>query len=199
MYKVFYNHKPIFLTTQLVEFSSETPFLFIKYTSADKILQALKSKKTKAVYLYHPKQKKLEKHFRKYFPEVVAAGGLVEHKNGKLLFIYRNNQWDLPKGRVEGKETIPVAAVREVEEETGVGDLILQKPLLETFHLFKRNGKYKLKRTHWYKMTTTYEGPVVPQIDEGIQKVVWVDPKKVPKLLKKGYANISLLFENGLV
>lgn len=198
MYKVFYNHKPIYLTTQIQEFSDNTPFLFIKYTTAEKILGALKSKKTKALYLYHPKPKKLQKHFLKHFPEVVAAGGLVEHKNGKLLFIYRNDKWDLPKGRVEGKETIPVAAIREVEEETGVADLILQKPLMETFHLFRRNGKYKLKRTHWYQMTTTYNGVLAPQVEEGIKRAVWVPKDEVSRLLENAYANIALIFEEAL-
>jgi len=199
MYKVFYNHKPIYLTTRKENFNDETPFLFIKYTSTEKILKALNSKKTKALYLYHPKKVKLQKHFLKYFPEVVAAGGLVEHKNGKLLFIYRNNQWDLPKGRVEGKETIPIAAVREVEEETGVADLILQKPLTETFHIYKGNGKYKLKKTYWFKLTTTYNGALVPQLEEGIKKAIWVAPEEVPSLLKNAYPNIVLIFEKGLV
>ena len=46
----------------------------------------------------------------KKFPIIQAAGGLVERTDGKLLFIFRNDKWDLPKGGVEKKELIIEAA-----------------------------------------------------------------------------------------
>lgn len=39
---------------------------------------------------------------------------------GKMLLIQRNGRWDLPKGKVEPGETLLQAALREVEEETGI-------------------------------------------------------------------------------
>jgi len=198
MYKVFYNQKPILLTTECNEVSDDYPLFFAKYTTVESLLKALKSKRVSGLYFYHPNREKLEKHFLKFFPKVEAAGGFVAHQDGRFLFIYRNDKWDLPKGRVEGKETIPVAAIREVEEETGVADLILQKPLMETFHLFRRNGKYKLKRTHWYQMTTTYNGLLAPQVEEGIKRAVWVPKDEVSRLLENAYANIALIFEEAL-
>ena len=60
------------------------------------------------------------KNLLRCFPLVEAAGGLVQHANGKVLFIHRNNRWDLPKGRIEKGENEIDAAVREVIEETGV-------------------------------------------------------------------------------
>ena len=106
MYKVFYNQKPLLFTTNLSNNSDETPLLFIKYTSALVIIKAIRNKNTKAVYLYHPKEEKLEKHFLKYFLVVEAAGGLVEHTDGRYLFIYRNGKWDLPKGKIEKNEVV---------------------------------------------------------------------------------------------
>jgi len=195
MYKVFYNQKPLFFTTDLTNNSDETPLLFIKYTSALVIVKALGNKNTKAVYLYHPKEEKLEKHFLKYFLVVEAAGGLVEHTDGRYLFIYRNDKWDLPKGKIEKNELIIDAAIREVTEETGVGDLKVTKPLNTTYHLFNSKGKFKLKKTYWFLMKSNYDAPLVPQQEENIQAAVWRSRTDFPLLMENAYENIKILLE----
>ena len=88
MYKVFFNQKPIYLTTSLAINSDHCPLLHIKYSTAESILKAAKSAKVEAVYLYHKEEKKLWKHFLKRFPEVEAAGGLVPHAGGRFLMIH---------------------------------------------------------------------------------------------------------------
>jgi 8-oxo-dGTP pyrophosphatase MutT (NUDIX family) len=195
MYKVFYNQKPLFFTTDLTYNSDETPLLFIKYASALVIVKALRNKNTKAVYLYHPKKEKLEKHFLKHFPVVEAAGGLVEHTDGRYLFIYRNDKWDLPKGKIEKNEVIIDAAIREVMEETGVGDLMATKPLNTTYHVFNAKGKFKLKKTYWFLMKSNYDAPLVPQEEENIQAAVWRSKTDFPLLMKNAYENIKILLE----
>ena len=195
MYKVFYNQKPLFFTTDLTNNSDETPLLFIKYTSALVIVNALRNKKTKAVYLYHPKEEKLEKHFLKHFPVIEAAGGLVEHTDGRYLFIYRNDKWDLPKGKIEKNEVIIDAAIREVIEETGVGDLMATKPLNTTYHVFNTKGKFKLKKTYWFLMKSNYDAPLVPQEEENIQAAVWRSKTDFPLLMKNAYENIKILLK----
>ena len=195
MYKVFYNQKPLFFTTNLTNNSDETPLLFIKYTSALVIVNALRNKNTKAVYLYHPKEEKLEKHFLKHFPVIEAAGGLVEHTDGRYLFIYRNDKWDLPKGKIEKNEVIIDAAIREVMEETGVGDLMATKPLNTTYHVFNTKGKFKLKKTYWFLMKSNYDGPLVPQEEENIQAAVWRSKTDFPLLMKNAYENIKILLK----
>ena len=195
MYKVFFNRKFVLLTTKIVDHDDETPFFYIKYTNQKQIISALKSKKTKGIYLYNATQYKLWKKLLKIFSLVEAAGGLVEHQSGKFLFIYRNDKWDLPKGRVEEKEILVDGAVREVMEETGVKDLIFKKNLNHTFHLFSRNGKYKLKKTHWYLMTTSYDGILQPQFDEGIVKAEWKTKEEIPHLMENAYHNIKMLLD----
>ena len=195
MYKVFYNQKPLFFTTNLTNNSDETPLLFIKYASALVIVKALRNKNTKAVYLYHPKEEKLEKHFLKHFPVVEAAGGLVEHTDGRYLFIYRNDKWDLPKGKIEKNEVIIDAAIREVTEETGVGDLMVTKPLNTTYHVFNSKGKFKLKKTYWFLMKSNYNAPLVPQEEENIQAAVWRPRADFPLLMENAYENIKILLE----
>ena len=92
-------------------------------------------------------------------------------------------------------ETIEQTAIREVKEETGVTGLIITEKLQKTYHVFKRNGRYKLKITTWYEMNSTFKGTPEGQIEEGIEKVVWVKPKDIPTLLENSYENIKLLFE----
>ena len=130
------------------------------------------------------------------FKVIEAAGGIVRHKQtGKYLFIYRNDKWDLPKGRIEDNEAVKTAAMREVEEETGVGNLTIIAALPTTLHLFHRNGKYRLKKTYWYAMETDHSDELVPQLEEGIQNVVWKSKDEVPELYSNIYANIKHLWE----
>ena len=193
MYKVFYNKKPIFLTTDIEEIFDDFPLFYAKYTSVYSLMKALKSKKVSGINLYHPKREKLDKHFLKLFPIVEAAGGLVVNNDGRFLFIYRNDKWDLPKGKIQKKETVLYAAMREVSEETGVFDLIVSKPLPTTFHIFKSNGRYKLKLTNWFLMETKYALPLIPQADENIQKAEWKTIDEIPGLLKNAYENIKIV------
>ena len=193
MYKVFFNQKPLILTNKIQDFSDNEPLLFIKYASVSQIIKALKSSKNRKVFLYHKDNDKLWKSFKKKFPIVEAAGGLVERTDNKLLFIFRNNKWDLPKGGVEKKELIIEAAQREVKEETGVSDLIVQKQLSETFHIFKKGKRFRLKKTYWFKMSTSYMGQTEPQIEEGIHKTEWVSKEKIDEILNDAFENIRII------
>ena len=193
MYKVFFNQKPLILTNEIQEFSDSEPFMFIKYSSAAQIIKALKSTKNTKVYLYHKNLDKLWKTFKKQFPVIEAAGGLVERTDNKLLFIFRNNKWDLPKGGVEKNELIIEAAKREVTEETGVADLIVQNPLSETYHIFKKGKRFRLKKTYWFRMTTNYTGQLQPQIEEGILKTEWISKDGIKDFLNDAFENIRII------
>lgn len=192
MYKVFVNDKPIILTSEIsVEKLYKTYPL--KYVDLPKVFRDLKRKAIEGVYLYHKNEDKLLKKFLKKFPNVIAGGGKVYNEKGKVLFIFRNDKWDLPKGRIENNETIEEGAIREVEEETGVKDLTITKPLEITYHIFKRNSRYKIKITHWFEMHTCYNGELRPEATEGITKVKWLGKKKQAKALNNSYANIREL------
>ena len=193
MYKVFFNQKPLILTNKIQDFSDTEPLLFIKYTSVTQIIKALKSSKNSKVFLYHKDMDKLWKGFKKKFPIVEAAGGLVKRSDNKLLFIFRNNKWDLPKGGVEKKELIIDAAMREVTEETGVADLIVEKKISETYHIFKKGKRFRLKKTYWFKMSTTYMGKTSPQTEEGIEKTKWVSNKNIEDILNDAFENIRII------
>ena len=193
MYKVFFNQKPLILTNKIQYLSDTEPLLFIKYTSVTQIIKALKSSKNSKVFLYHKDMDKLWKGFKKKFPIVEAAGGLVKRTDNKLLFIFRNNKWDLPKGGVEKKELIIDAAKREVTEETGVADIIVEKKISETYHIFKKGKRFRLKKTYWFKMSTTYMGKTKPQTEEGIEKTKWVSYKNIEDILNDAFENIRII------
>ena len=181
------------LTNKIQDFSDSEPFLFIKYTTVSQIIKAIKSSKNSRVFLYHKDINKLWKLFKKKFPVVQAAGGLVERADNKLLFIYRNNKWDLPKGGIEKKELIIDAAKREVIEETGVADIIVQNQLSETYHIFKKGKRFRLKKTYWFKMTTTFMGKTNPQTEEGIERTEWVSKDKIQDILNDAFENIRMI------
>ena len=194
MYKVFVNDKPLFLTNQI---SKETDFQLFLLDSIDveQLIVKIFQNKINKAYLYHPDESLIMKTLKAKIPVNKAGGGLVYNKNREVLFIFRNGKWDLPKGGTNKGEEIEDTAMREVEEETGVDGLKIIGKLQKTYHVFKRNGKYKLKITHWFEMETDFEGTPIGQIEEGIEKVAWLNPEQIKEALKNSYENIKLLFE----
>ena len=199
MYKVFFNQKLILLTTDIISPKEDSPFFYVKFTNKKFVVQMLKSKKVKMLYLYHSKEDKLWYYFLNMFKLIEAAGGLVRNlKTDHFLFIFRNKKWDLPKGRINKNEEVQKAAIREVEEETGVENLSIIKPLNTTFHIFKRNRKHRLKKTFWYLMETDYIGELTPETKEGIEKAIWIEKKLIVSLRSEMYQNINLVISNHL-
>ena len=197
MYKVFFNQKPIVLTTEITTPKVDSPFFYVKFTNKKFIVHVLKSKKVKMLFLYHSKEEKLWYYFFNMFKLIEAAGGLVRNLNtNQFLFIFRNKKWDLPKGRINKNEDVKNAAIREVEEETGVENLSIIKPLNTTFHIFKKNRKYRLKKTFWYSMTTDYDKELTPETREGIEKAIWINKDSIPSLKNKMYRNINLVISS---
>jgi 8-oxo-dGTP pyrophosphatase MutT (NUDIX family) len=192
MHKIFVNDKPIILTTK-VEKEKGFKNYFLKSVNLSKVIRELNRTSLKEARLIHKKEEKLLKKFLKKLPNVIAGGGKVFNDKGEVLFIYRNDKWDLPKGKTEKKEDIERTAIREVEEETGVKGLEITKPLETTYHIFKRNGRYRIKITYWFEMKTSYNGKLVPEEKEGITKVAWLNKKEIPQVLENSYANIREL------
>ena len=60
-----------------------------------------------------------------------------------------------------------------------------------TYHIFKRNGRYRIKITYWFEMKTNYTGKLTAQEKEGITKVAWLNREQTQEALKNSYANIK--------
>jgi 8-oxo-dGTP pyrophosphatase MutT (NUDIX family) len=193
MYKVFVKDVPIILSTEK-NIGKQYTSIPLKFARFKKLIKKINEGQLIYVNLYHKNEESLEKFLRKKLPVGEAAGGLVYNNKREILFIYRNDKWDIPKGGIKKNETHQEAAVREVEEETGIQDLEVKKYLTTTYHVFKRNGKFKLKITYWFEMYSEYDGPFTPQQKEGILKVKWKNFEKTQKALQESYENIKLLF-----
>lgn len=194
MYKVFVNDKPIFLISSLPD-KEDFPIYSFKDIVIEELLHKLKTNKLQGVYLYSYLIEKDWELFCAHFKVVVSAGGLLVNSKKELLFIFRGNKWDLPKGHIEKGETKEVAAVREVEEECGITNIVLGDFLLDTHHIYYQNEDVCLKKTHWFLMSSDYSGVLTPQLEEGITKVVFKDKKAVAKALLNSYGNIYLVYE----
>lgn len=133
------------------------------------------------------------------FLEVNAGGGLVSNRRGDYLLISRNGLWDLPKGHQDPGEEIAVTALREVQEETGIDDLILRGLICVTDHCYKRNGIWHLKHTWWYDMLYTDPTDLTPQREEDISKAAWVAKSSLPPFLTNTYPSIQEVFREAKV
>tara|TARA_R110001583_G_scaffold123082_1_gene274392 strand:- start:14321 stop:14908 length:588 start_codon:yes stop_codon:yes gene_type:complete len=193
MYKVFVNDCPIILT-DIKNVSTNFKIRNIESIDILELVAAIFKDEVDGICLYCNNLDVSWKNFKAKFKIQKAAGGKVFNSQNEVLFIYRFNKWDLPKGKLEKGESIQECAVREVEEECGVRDLEIQKPLETTYHIFERKNKIILKITYWYLMTTTYNGELTPQLEEDIQQVVFKNKIEAKKALKKSYENIKLLF-----
>ena len=109
--------------------------------------------------------------------------------------IFRNNKWDLPKGKLEQNENTKECAIREVEEECGISGLSFLNALQDTYHTYELNGKKILKRTYWFAMYADFKGSLVPQTEEGITEVVWVDKEQIAEKLNNSFGNIKELLK----
>ena len=133
--------------------------------------------------------------FTHIFKVVEAAGGVVSNKNGEVLFIHRLGKWDLPKGKIEKGESEQQAAIREVGEETGLQNLMVEKFLNNTFHIYtERNGDKILKTTYWFKMTSVGDEVPKPQTEEGISQVSWKNEQQIrDEVFPSTFENIKLI------
>tara|TARA_B100000683_G_C12371290_1_gene507281 strand:+ start:60 stop:644 length:585 start_codon:yes stop_codon:yes gene_type:complete len=139
---------------------------------------------------------------KKYYADhklIKAAGGLVQN-NGYFLWIYRNNIWDLPKGKIEDNESITEAALREVEEECGLkGILEISHKIIVTHHTYQPRDVKILKETHWFFMNFDGVPNTIPQLEEGITEVSWKSKDDSIKLAKVSYPSILSVFNTGII
>ncbi len=182
MYKVFLNDKIFYVSNNLDSYD---------FTNVSDFMSSLKKDKLKKKK-YNIMSQSFD-FFSSHFETIDAAGGLVVNNN-KFLFIYKNNKWDLPKGKIEEKENSEKAALREVAEETGLVNIRLKKFLTKTFHIYF-DKIWFLKTTFWFLMDTE-DIDLNPQKNEGITKAHWFSKSESEQVVGSSYLNIRNVFDN---
>lgn len=134
--------------------------------------------------------------FSKEMTTVEAAGGLVLNEKGDVLMIFRRGSWDLPKGKIDPGESVEAAAIREVEEETGLSQLEVKLKLQITYHTYKTDNEFIIKPTHWFKMLLKGSQSLVPQTEEDITQICWMGKEEVTSIIDRTYSSIKELLEN---
>ena len=124
------------------------------------------------------------------FQMAPAAGGVVI-VDGKFVSIVRHGIPDLPKGHIEKGESPEQAALREVEEETGISHLQIVKALPSTWHCYLEHDQWTMKRTYWYLMGTTETVQPKPQTEEGITEIKLIGNEEIEDFLKETFRSIS--------
>ena len=155
-----------------------------------KIMTEKKLKKTYSVTFTLKNKKEVIKYLKKKFKVIKAAGGIVQNKDNKILFIYRLGKWDLPKGKKDKGEKIKDCAVREVEEETNTKVKIIKRNCT-TWHTYTRYKKFILKKTVWYKMKCIDDSKMKGQKKEKIEKVRWMENKIINEILINSFKSLS--------
>ncbi len=136
--------------------------------------------------------------FKGYFNIAEAAGGLVKHPSNNFLFIKRYGKWDLPKGHIEPGETPEECALREIEEECGITEMKIIKPLLPSYHTYQLNNVNYLKPTYWFLVD--YRGPLIvnPNGEEGITDGKWMPPSSIQEIRSNTWTSLIDLLNNSI-
>jgi 8-oxo-dGTP pyrophosphatase MutT (NUDIX family) len=191
MYKVFINDKPLFFIKEDKE--NKTGLTYFK--SIDSILEVIQKLESDATcteaFLYHPDINIVKKAFFNMHQFIEAAGGLILNDQNQILFIFRLEKWDLPKGKIETGETPSEAAFREVQEECGISELQMVKELPATFHTYQHHGKRVLKKTYWYELFCNDPENIKAQAEENITGIEWVPSKDIELQLSNTYGSIA--------
>ena len=204
MYKIYINDSVLCLVQSNVKpviIGKRKPELNIQYLGRKRLLLQCIDKLEKtpepiAAVIAYDDVENLFGDFRSIYKGIRAGGGLVQNERGEVLMIYRMEHWDLPKGKMDNGEKIHETALREVIEETGLKHLEIKKLVEITYHTYKnRKGKRVLKRTDWFAMYSEDEA-LIPQIEEHIEKALWMDVRDMNWEGKAIYPSILDVLES---
>lgn len=161
------------------------------------LLEAIGS--ARKLYVVAENKEKCFAQFCAEMPIVRAAGGLVENDGGDILIMTRKGWRDLPKGHIDEGESAEEAAVREVQEETGLLDVEIVAPLCSTYHFHNAYGRWEIKETVWFLMHAVGENPAIyPEEGESITAVEWLRGRRLWQAVEDSYSTIRVVFEKFL-
>lgn len=184
--KVYYNSKLMLLTSDNIQPTGNQLIVDTRKNSDELLNEGIEKfiqqNSGADLILISDNIKTLFEKIKKRFVHIEAAGGIIE-QGQNYLFIYRLGKWDLPKGKLDKGESPGEAAIRECEEECGIGGLTIEKELPSTYHIYPYKGNYALKTTYWYLMHSNDTKPLIPQIEENITKAEWMNKTAIKDIV----------------
>jgi 8-oxo-dGTP diphosphatase len=107
---------------------------------------------------------------------IQAVGGIVYRVNETLtidilLIKKARGYWSLPKGKLKAGENELEALLREVREETGIAGVVEDLVGEAAYQIRKPRGP-RLKTVAYFLVRAT-DGQLVPDRNEGIERVGW--------------------------
>ena len=204
--KIYFNNKPLFLTDsitpELEPYRHHDDAVFMDEFSSpgiNSMVHEMNVEKVHAGIFLHNDLEALKKAFFRKFKIIKTGGGLVRNDAGEYLLIFRRAKWDLPKGKLDIGETLEACALREINEETGLINLSIEKHLINTYHTYDENGKHILKENSWFLVNAAGEQHIQPQIEEDITEAKWVNPSDLkPYTLNTMPSILDVLQAGGL-
>ncbi len=195
--KIYFDTKPLFLCDDvdagLQPYVHHDDAVFIDELNTHAIksmIHEMQQPQVHAGIYYHNNLEELKSAFFKKFTLINAAGGFVQNENGEVLMMFRRGKWDLPKGKLDKKETAEAGAIRETGEETGLKDVQLVSPLITTWHTYHEGSRYILKETKWFRMKVSGKQKLVAQESEDITQLVWVKENEQKNYLANSFPSV---------
>ncbi|MBQ6772008.1 MAG: NUDIX domain-containing protein [Bacteroidales bacterium] len=202
MYKIFHENKALVfpkIDCDALDFDA-TPQESDRYDAellCDFLPEWLDDRDPGDTFIHEVSEKAVVLALKETFRLAPAAGGIVIN-DGKFVSIVRHGIPDLPKGHLEQGETPKAAAIREVEEETGIGNLQIVKELPSTWHCYLEHEEWKLKHTYWYLMSTSGRILPNPQTEEGISEIRLIGNEDIETFLKNTFRSLGEILEKEL-
>jgi len=204
--KIYFDSKPLFLCDDVD--ASLQPYLHhddavfideLNNNAVNSMMHEMQLPHIHAGIFFNPDLPLLKKAFFKKFTLIFAGGGFVQNEKNEVLMMFRRGKWDLPKGKQDKGETFQECAVRETEEETGLKNIMLIKPLITTYHTYHEGSRFILKQTEWFTMKVAGEQKLIPQENEGILKLEWVSKEDLKKYMLNSFPSVEDVLKAGFI
>ncbi len=203
MYEIFFYNRKIILTNDFnllenknIFFDKKVIFNEKNYSLQKIISDFEKNTSVNSMCIFSENLEKLFEIFLNNFEIIEAAGGLVFNKKNQFLAIFRFGKWDLPKGKKENDEKNEETAIREIEEECGISNLKIIGNLKTVYHTYKLNEKFILKITYWFKVFYGDNEKLIPQKEEDILDVKWINFSDKNFFIKNTYNSLKKIFQD---
>ena len=84
---------------------------------------------------------------------VIRVKALIINDEDKIILAHNNGTFQFPGGHLEEGEELKDAVIREIREETGINDMILDDPFLQIVTYddnYFNSGKHVINKIYYY-------------------------------------------------